>query len=82
MLATCIALLVFVSNEGMFDGIAYGLKAFWSFFRKDMLRKYDTFFDYREARKERKSPFLFLLACGGIFLLMAGLMYAFYYKCL
>lgn len=78
ILASCIALLIFVSNEGTFDSIAYGLQTFWGFFRKDMSRRYDTFYDYREAKQEKKVPFLFLLACGGFFLLMAVLMYAAY----
>lgn len=78
ILAACIALMLFVSNEGTFDIVVYGLRTFWSFFRKDMSRKYDTFYDYRSARQEKKVPFLFLLACGGFFLLMSALMYAAY----
>lgn len=80
ILATCAALLLFVSNEGTFDMIAYGLRTFWSFFKRDMTRKYETFYDYRVAKQEKKVPFLFLLACGGIFLLMSLLMYAGYCK--
>ena len=76
--ATCIAVLLFVSNEGTFDMIVYGVQTFWSSFRRDMSRKYETFYDYRVARQERKVPFLFLLACGGIFLLMSVLMYVAY----
>lgn len=78
ILATCIALLLFVSNEGTFDIFVYGLKSFWSFFKKDISRKYDTFYDYRTARQEKRVPFLFLLICGVIFLLMSMLMYAGY----
>ena len=78
ILATCIALLIFVSNEGTFDMIVYGLKSFWSFFKKDMSRKHDTFYDYRTARQEKKVPFLFLLICGLFFLLMSVLMSAGY----
>ena len=80
MLATCFALLIFVSNEGTFDLIVYGVRSFWSFFKKDMTRKYDTFFDYRMTRQEKKLPFLFLLICGVIFLLMSVVMYAGYYQ--
>ncbi|MCI9338372.1 MAG: DUF3899 domain-containing protein [Lachnospiraceae bacterium] len=78
MVATCIALLLFTGNEGTFDMIVYGVQTFWSVFRKDMSRKYETFYDYRVARQEKKSPFLFLLVCGGVFLLMSGAMYAVY----
>ena len=78
MVATCIALLLFASNEGTFDMIVYGVATFWSVFRRDMWRKYDTFYDYRVARQEKKVPFLFLLACGIIFLLASALMYVVY----
>ncbi|MCM1193651.1 MAG: DUF3899 domain-containing protein [Butyrivibrio sp.] len=78
VLTSCIALLIFVSNEGTFDGIIYGLQTFLGFFKKDMSRRYDTLYDYRAAKQEKKVPFLFLLACGGFFLLAAALMYAAY----
>ena len=81
MVAICIALHLFASNEGTFDMIAYGLQTFWGVFRKDMSRKYDTFYDYRVARQEKKAPFLFLLACGGIFLLVSVAMYVAYSRC-
>lgn len=78
--AACIALLLFVSNEGTFDIFAYGMQSFWGFFRKDRVRKYDTLYDYRMARQEKKVPFLFLLICGGLFLVLSVLMYAGYYQ--
>lgn len=78
IVATCIALLLFVSNEGTFDMIVYGVQTFWGVFKKDMSRKYDTFYDYRVARQEKKKPFMFLLVCGALFLLMSALMYAVY----
>ncbi len=82
ILAVCIAVLLFVSNEGTFDIFVYGLQSFWSFFRRDMSRKYETFFDYRTARQEKKVPFLFLLVCGVFFLFLSVLMYVGYRKCL
>lgn len=78
MTATCIALLLFVSNEGTLDMIVYGLQVLGCLFKKDMSRRHDTFHDYRMARQEKKSPFLFLLACGGFFLLMSVLTYVGY----
>ena len=80
IVTTCIALLLFVGNEGTFDMISYGLQTFFSFIKKDMSRRYETFYDYRVAKQEKKLPFLFLLLCGGIFLLMSVLMYVGYYK--
>ena len=80
ILAVCIAVLLFVSNEGTFDILVYGMQSFWSFFRRDMSRKYETFFDYRTARQEKKVPFLFLLVCGVFFLFLSVLMYVGYRK--
>lgn len=80
IVTTCIALLLFVGNEGTFDMISYGLQIFFSFFKKDMARRYETFYDYRVAKQERKLPFLFLLVCGGLFLFLSMLMYVGYCK--
>jgi hypothetical protein len=66
--------LIFVSNEGVFDGITYGLTSFFDIFRKDKQNKYRTFFDYRESKGERDTSFGYLLICGLSFLALSGLM--------
>ena len=71
-------MLVFSSNEGTFDMVVYGVKTFFSVFRRDYVKKYDTFYDYRVAREEKKFPFGFLLICGLIFLAVAFVMYYLY----
>ena len=75
---TAAGLLVFSSNEGTFDMLIYGTKSFLDLFRKDSLKKYDTFYDYRMAKSEKKLPFAFLLICGLIFLAISLVMYYFY----
>ena len=40
--------------------------------------KYDTFYDYRVSREEKKLPYGFLLICGLIFLAVAFVMYFLY----
>lgn len=64
----CAGLLVFSSNEGTFDMIAYGVSSFADLFRTTSKKKYDTFYDYRESRSDKKISFGFLLICGLIFL--------------
>ncbi len=71
-------LLVFTTNEGAFDMLSYGVKTFADLFRRDKLRKYDTYYDYRTARASKKFPFAFLLICGVVFLAAAFVMYYFY----
>ena len=75
---TCAGLLVFSSNEGTFDMLTYGVKTFVNVFRRDPIKKYDTFYDYRVAREEKKFPFLFLVICGLVFLAVAFVMYYLY----
>ena len=75
---TSAGLLVFSSNEGTFDMLVYGTKAFIDLFRKAPIKKYDSFYDYRMARSETKLPFGFLLICGLFFLAVSMVMYYFY----
>lgn len=75
---TAAGLLVFSSNEGTFDMLVYGTKSFLDLFRKERLKKYDTFYDYRMAKSEKKLPFGFLLICGLFFLAISMVMYYFY----
>lgn len=75
---TCAGLLVFSSNEGTFDMLVYGTRAFFDMFRKTSKKKYDTFYDYRESRADKKLPFGFLLICGIFFLAVSMVMYFLY----
>ena len=77
---TCSGLLVFSSNEGTFDMIVYGLGSFWSMFRKSSKRKYETFYDYRESRSEKKISFSYIVFTGLFFLAVSGVMYLLYLK--
>ena len=75
---TSAGLLIFSSNEGTFDALVYGLRSFFDMFRKQKTLKYDTFFDYRESRADKKLKFGFLLICGLILLAISLIMYLFY----
>lgn len=77
---TSAGLLVFSSNEGTFDMLVYGVGCFFDQFRKVSKRKYETFYDYRTARSEKKIKFGFLLISGLILLAISGVMYALYCK--
>lgn len=77
---TSAGLLVFSSNEGTFDMLVYGVKSFADMFRKNSIRKYETFYDYRMSKADQKIKFGFLLICGGAFLVLSFVMYYFYYQ--
>lgn len=75
---TSAGLLIFSSNEGTFDMLVYGVKSFIGMFKKNNTRKYDTFYDYRASRQDKKVKFGFLLICGLFFLAISFVMYYFY----
>ena len=70
--AVCLAvgILVWASNGGAFDIFAYGGRSFVRMFKKKYTRdkKYPTYYDYREARKNVKRNFLYMVIVGGAFL--------------
>ena len=78
VLITATGLLIFTSNEGSFDMLAYGMQTFVDMFRKSKLRKYETYFDYRESRAGKQIKFGYLLICGLFFLAIAVVMYLLY----
>lgn len=80
VLITCAGLLVFSSNEGTFDMLMYGLQSFADLFRKQKLRKYDTFYDYRESKSGKNVPFAFMLVCGLFYIAISLVMLYFYYQ--
>ncbi len=70
--------LVFVSNEGAFDGITYAVTSFMDIFRKNKKNKYHTYYDYKESKGNRNTSFWFLLICGLVFMAITGIMYWLY----
>ena len=75
---TSAGLLVFSSNEGTFDMLVYGVSSFVDLFRRTSKKKYDTFYDYRASRSDKKIQFGFILISGLIFLAVSLVMYALY----
>jgi hypothetical protein len=69
-------LIVFSTNEGTFDAMAYGISAFVNMFKREPLKKRESFYDYRASRSEKKVKFGYLLITGGAFLLVSMIMLA------
>jgi len=80
ILITSFGLLIFSSNEGMFDMMIYGVSSFIDMFRVESRKKYKTFYDYRESRADKKIAFGFMPICGIFFLVIAVVMYLLYRK--
>ncbi len=62
-----LGLLLFVSNEGVFDGLAYGFKVLFEMFKKHPTPVKQTYYDYRVEKGRNKVSFGFMLICGGAF---------------
>lgn len=73
-----VGLLVFSSNEGTFDMLAYGMRSFFDLFRRNSAKRYESFYDYRSSRAANKFGFGFLLLSGVIILAIAVVMYLLY----
>ncbi len=76
----CLAILIFCSNEGAFDMLNYGVLILLSLFKKNPKdRKYDTYYDYKESRKEKKNVFINMLLSGIIYLFIGVIMLIIYH---
>lgn len=77
-------LISWVSGEGAFDAISYGVQvAFFTIFYKDLreTKLPKTYADYRELKRhKKKGRTLFLLVAGGIFLLIGIIFYIILYN--
>lgn len=73
---TGFGLLLFVSNEGAFDGLGYALKSFFGMFRRTHVR--ESYYDYRTRRGSKKMSFTTLLISGLVILLIAIVLYILY----
>ena len=64
-----VGLLIFASNGGAFDMLAYAGILLISIFKKNPQdRKYKDFYEYRQAKKEKKRGFAFMLIVGLAFI--------------
>lgn len=81
IIMTGMGLLIFVSNEGIFDGLVYGVMSFINLFVPKQSRKYSSFYDYKESKKNsRNTKVGFILISGLIILIIAIIMYLLYRK--
>ena len=73
-LMLCICALMFVSNDGLFDIISYGVQKMLRLVlsEKKQAAYPKTFYDYKQAKWENaKTPVLHLLAAGLTFMALA-----------
>ncbi len=64
--------LIWVANDGFFDGLSYTFTRIGHMFLPFVKGKHQTYYDYKESKKDRpKHPFFFLFAVGAVFTVVA-----------
>ena len=76
-----IGLLMFVSNEGAFDGLAFAMMSFFKLFSIKNEKKFKTYNDYKEQKREKKNPVAFILISGLFLIGVSIIMLILYYNC-
>lgn len=65
----CVGLLIFVTNLGVFDMLAYGMTSFFNLFRKKTDdRKFVDYLEYKEMKKNSALPWGFLAIIGMVYI--------------
>ncbi len=80
VLITGIGGLIFVSNEGGFDIMSYGMMCFLDMFRKQRKNTFKSFYDYKESRAEKNVGFGFWLVTGLVFMVITGILCLMYFN--
>lgn len=79
----CFGLIVVASNGGAFDMLSYGVSLIFVLLKKNIKeRKYKDFYEYSQAKKEKrkgKSSIAFILIVGLIMVAISMIFLAFYY---
>lgn len=63
-----LGVLVFISNDGGFSMLSYGVKRIFSVFKKDP--RMENFYEYKKKRLEKPTPYKHLLIVGGVLFLI------------
>lgn len=66
--------LMFISNEGGFDILIYGMTCFFDLFRKERKNKFRSYYDYKESKAEKNASFGFMLITGLAFMVLVGIL--------
>ena len=73
--------LLFASNGGAFDMLAFGIMKLFDLFKRDLTKvKYRTFYDYRQAQKDKKRTFDYLLIVGAAMVVVASVFWIVHYN--
>ncbi len=67
-----LGLLVWSTNGGTFDMLAFGVIKLFDLFKKDLTKvKYRTFYDYRKAQQEKERSFSAYVVVGVVLIVIS-----------
>ena len=73
--------ILFVSNGGLFDIFGFSMRMLFGALKRNVReRKYKDFYEYREAKKEKKRSVAYLLIVGLFFIAAAAVCLWLFYK--
>lgn len=72
--------LVFCTNQGALDMLAFGFIKLFDLFKKPSQVKYRTYYDYKESKKGKKGPVASLLIVGLVFIVLSVPFWVMYYQ--
>lgn len=78
---SCIGVIMLAGNGGAFDMLGYAFVMLFDALRKDISkRKYKDFYEYRQAKKEKKRNVLYMFVVGGAFIAISVIFLILYYQ--
>lgn len=81
LLALCVGVLLWASNDGLFYGLGYCLEITWRALIPGARRKMERYYDYVMRHKEKQiTGYGFLFICGGICMGIALIFMALFYQ--
>ncbi len=72
MCLVCVGGLVFVSNNGMFYMLSYGVSLIFSVRKWSKGKKYKDYYEYKTAKEKKQHGFAYLLVVGLAFIAVAS----------
>ena len=77
----CIGVIMLAGNGGAFDMLGYAFVMLFDALRKDISkRKYKDFYEYRQAKKEKKRNVLYMFVVGGASIAISVIFLILYYQ--
>ena len=77
----CIGVIMLAGNGGAFDMLGYAFVMLFDALRKDISkRKYKDFYEYRQAKKEKKRNVLYMFVVGSAFIAISVIFLILYYQ--